>query len=89
MADEFAITKAAEDATKELIIAAFNELKNAAAQDKKEETKVFFPKGIELISITVSVFNKITVEVKVAGAACCKGNEEGFTFEAAQGVTEE
>jgi hypothetical protein len=93
MADEVAITTAAIESAKELFSAAFDELRKAASQDKKEETRIFFPNGIELISITLDVF-KVKVEFKVAGAAGIKGLleskeiEGGLTAEVEQEVTE-
>jgi len=94
MADEVAITSAARESAKELFSAAFDELRKAASQDKKEGTRIFFPNGIELISITLDVF-KVKIEFKVAGAAGVKGllqSEEiegGLTVDVDQEVSED
>jgi hypothetical protein len=63
--------KARKDAVKDLISAAFAELAKRAEPQPGQQSIIFFPNGIELISFTVKV-SEYTVELKVAGAAGVK-----------------
>ena len=56
----------ASSAAKELLSSALNELKNVLLARVKEQPRLFFPNGIELISITVKV-SAVEVEFKAAG----------------------
>ena len=59
------ITSATSEATA-LLNAAFSDLAKTVGVKAAVEPRVFFPNGIELISITVSV-SAVKVELKVAG----------------------
>jgi hypothetical protein len=62
----------AKDTASELLTSALNDLRNTCKVEEGEEPRLFFPNGIELISITLSV-SKISLEFKVAGAAGISG----------------
>jgi hypothetical protein len=68
----YATITSAKDAAKEVLIATFDELGGKAEPKDKEKPRLFFPNGIELISITVDV-SGIKVEIKVAGEKGVKG----------------
>ena len=70
MADENKLNikfKSESRAAKELLSKGINDLKNIEKAQKDGDSRWFFPNGIELISIKVTV-SKIDVEFKVAGA---------------------
>ena len=52
---------------------AFTELKESVFDSREEGPRLFFPNGIELISITLKVDKYFEVEFKVAGAEGVKG----------------
>src|SRR5690349_15697767 len=58
-----------EKATRDVLGAVFNNLKDSATVKAEGQTRLFFPNGIELISVTLKVNAKdgVDVEVKVAG----------------------
>lgn len=58
------ITASAGEAEK-LLKTTLSELRAAAVADERE--RIFFPSGIELISITISVGQSVKLELKVAG----------------------
>jgi len=63
------------DEAKVLLVTALQEFRKAVAAATDETTaepRVFFPNGIELISIKVTV-SAVTVELKVAGEKGIKG----------------
>ena len=64
-------TKAKEDAN-ELLKTAFKELKETVLDSRGEDPRLFFPNGIELISITLNVVKYVEIEFKIAGAAGIK-----------------
>ena len=81
-----AITSAKEEAG-ELLSTALNELRKAAMAKDDEGKRLFFPNGIELISIGLTLKN-ITLEFKVAGAEGIKGllnSEETENIEKQEG----
>lgn len=61
------ITKAKQDPN-QLLSTALKELKQTVFDKERQDPRLFFPKGIELISITVKVDKYVDVELKVAGA---------------------
>ena len=59
--------KPATDTAKELFSNALKELKIVAEAQDDDKPRVFFPNGIELISITVKLFSEVEIIFKVAG----------------------
>lgn len=60
--------KSARDGAKELLSTALKEFEKTARAEEGEKPRLFFPNGIELISIIVRV-SGVDVELKVAGKA--------------------
>ena len=74
---------AAENSTKQILSAVFDNLKTNAGVKVDGPVRLFFPNGIELISVIVkvNVQDGIDIEVKVAGEKGVKGSSpvEGST----------
>jgi hypothetical protein len=64
-----------EESTKAVLVAVFENLKNNANVKGEGPTRLFFPNGIELISLIVKVNLKdgVDVEIKIAGEKGVKG----------------
>lgn len=86
--------KHASLAAKELLSSALAELKNVAETQASTTPRLFFPSGIELISITVRLLSDIDIIFKVAGAKGISGLlnseeiEEEYTDKMAEEVAE-
>ena len=65
----------ASGAAKEILSSALNNLRKTALSEQEGQSKLFFPNGIELVSITVQVAT-VKVEFEVAGE---KGLREGIS----------
>ena len=85
-----------EKATRDVLGAVFSNLKDSATVKAEGQTRLFFPNGIELISVTLKVNAKdgIDVEVKVAGekgiktvAAARSADGHGLTSSALPFIT--
>jgi hypothetical protein len=61
------------DAAKELLSSALSDLMKATQAQAGDTPRLFFPGGIELISITVDVLSKVKLVFKVAGAEGISG----------------
>lgn len=66
------ITKAKLDPN-QLLSTALKELKETVFDKERKDSRLFFPNGIELISITVRVDKYVDIELKVAGEKGIKG----------------
>lgn len=79
------------ETAKELLSCALTELTKTTQTQIGETPRLFFPHGIELISITVNVLSKVVVEFKVAGAEGISGllNSEEFESEQTEKVSAE
>lgn len=83
--------KHASEAAKELLSSALSELKNVAETQPSATPRLFFPNGIELISITVKLLSDIDIVFKVAGAKGISGllNSEEIEEEHTDKMAEE
>jgi hypothetical protein len=70
---------AVEKSTRQVLAAVFENLKTSAGVKADGPTRLFFPNGIELISVVVKLNVKegIDVEVKIAGEKGIKGAIDG------------
>lgn len=74
-----AVVEASGSAAERMLATAMKELRDSTLTAQGEAADKFFPNGIELIQLTVSVGN-VSIEFKVAGEKGLKC-EEGKVFE--------
>ena len=69
------IVKASGSAAERMLTTAMKELRDSALSTQSEEGDKFFPNGIELIKLTISI-GKVSIEFKIAGEKGVSGLTE-------------